>query len=118
VHIAITNCKQKENKHEKRSEIGSNYGDKIDIMRHSTTKQDQKRKTHDGKSHAATAFDGVICGAKPLCYVVLMLKKLIQNAPTLLQKFPLFGIIKKGWRPLSFCKENYIPFFREEKNYG
>jgi hypothetical protein len=38
VHIAITICKQKENKHEKQSENGSKYGTETDLMRHFTIK--------------------------------------------------------------------------------
>ena len=46
------------------------------------------------------------------------LKKFRQNHDILLKKIPLFVIMRKDGDRCLFIRKFYIPFFREEKNYG
>jgi hypothetical protein len=45
-------------------------------------------------------------------------KKIYIKSSNPIAKNPAIWYNEKGWQSLSFCKEIYIPFFREEKNYG
>jgi hypothetical protein len=45
-------------------------------------------------------------------------QKTYTNCLNPIAKNPAIWYNKKGWRTLSFYEEIYIPFFREEKNYG
>lgn len=47
-----------------------------------------------------------------------LLKKFRQNHDILLKKIPLFVIMRKDGDRCLFIRKFYIPFFREEKNYG